>query len=672
MESLFWHLTNRTAETRFIFNLFHLLLAGLTLLVLLHQLRAKREESGEVPNRLLALGFFFVALHFALLTLYFGAGFFFHKELQWAGFERLSHGLMACALLIVVSTYLEARRGVATYLAPWTLRASALVAGVVVVDLSLSLPKLASGEHTHSLGMLATDLMALLAVGLGTWAALRGEWEGRRASLIAMACLGIAFSLHSGSLLLSQRTGIFIWNAEQQILSVSLFAFAWAAGQHSRNLLDRVFVRLNLTFIILASLIMLITAGMEKYQYLRLAEERSMNLAEFLRGHIVYYRGRGESLEAIFRHSEVLRRVVVEFGTLPELRKVDIYLDGQRASFRYTADWEVKEEIVSLASSRPPDVGVELPNSFQMIRLPVEAGTRSGDRIEFLGTMDYIDAYIGKYIILIYLLFTAVVGLATGVIGMIVTDADRRIRRQYAELQETHQQLAQAAKLASIGELAGGVAHEINTPITSILSLATHLVEAKNPATLTPGQRQNLQVIGQQAERVSKIVGNLLTLARQSRLELTRVDVAELLDTALTLIQHRWKGGKIRLHREIETDLPLALGDAGRLTEVFVNLLNNAIDAMPDGGTLVVRASPNSEPDGGVRIEVADTGSGIPAEHLPRIFDPFFTTKQSGRGTGLGLSVSHGIVKDHGGYIRAESEPGRGTTLIVILPKEVS
>lgn len=672
MGSLFWHLANRSSETQFIFSLFHLLLAGLTLLVLLHQIRAIRGEAAERPSRLLAFGFFLLALQFALPTLYFGVGFFFHKDLQWAGFERFSHGLMACALLVVVAAYLEARRRVAIRLTPWALYGAALVAGLVVMDLFLSSSRSVSGEHPHSVGMLATDVLALLAVGLGIWAVLGGEWEGRYASLVALASLGLAVCLHGGSIFATRRTEILIWNAEQQILSVSLFAFAWAAGQHSRNLLDRVFVRLNLTFIILASLIMLITAGMEKYQYLRLAEERSMNLAEFLRGHIVYYQARGESLQDIFRHPEVLKRVVIEFGTLPELREVNIYWNRQRASFRHTQDWEIKEEITSLAGPTPPYGDAEMTNSFQMIRLPIESGTDPNSRIEFLGTMDYINAYIGKYIIFLYLLFTLMVGLATGVIGMIVTDADRRLRRQYTELEETHQQLAQAAKLASIGELAGGVAHEINTPITSILSLASHLAEGRNPAKSTTGQRKSLQVIAQQAERVSKIVGNLLRLSRQSHLELTRADVAELLETAITLVQHRLREGEIQLHRQIEADLPLVLGDAGRLTEVFVNLLNNAIDAMPGGGTLVVRALPNFKPTGGVRVEVADTGCGIPAEQLPRIFDPFFTTKEPGRGTGLGLSISHGIVKDHGGQIWAESRPGFGTKLAVALPKEVS
>jgi signal transduction histidine kinase len=408
---------------------------------------------------------------------------------------------------------------------------------------------------------------------------------------------------------------------------------------------------------------------MEKYQYLRLAEERSMDLAEFLRGHIIYYQRQGENLERIFHHPEVLRRVVVEFGTMPELREVTVHLDSRRASFRYTKDREVKEEIVRLPGPSSPEAGTGLPNSFRMISLPLESNAASANRIEFVGTMDYINEYIGKYLMLIYLSFTVMVALATAIIGIIVIDTDRRFGRQYAELQEAHQHLAQAAKLASVGQLAGGVAHEINTPITSILSLASHLAEGKGGTTLTSSQRRSFQIIAQQAERVSKTVGNLLTFSRQSSLELTRIDVEDLLETAITLVQYRLKDGSIRFLRDIKPDLPPVLGDPGRLTEVFVNLLNNSLDSMPKGGKVTVRAYATQEPDSAVRVEITDTGCGIPSEIQNRVFDPFFTTKEPGKGTGLGLSISHGIVKDHGGEIWAQSRPGEGTTAVVTLPR---
>lgn len=669
MESLFWQLANRTPETQFILNLFHSLLAGLTLLVLLHRFRGRRSWLRmSWGDRILPLGFFLVVIHFVVLSLYFGIKFFLHKELEWPGVEPLSQGFLAGSVLVVIAGYMQSAEGKEKHWIRWILYGSAAVAIIVLAELFYSL-KMTPGEGPHSAGMLINDLIVLAGLVLGLRAVSKTEREGRRATLFALAAIGSAVLLQSLFLFLPQHAGILLWNLEKHLLSAALLAFAWAAGERSHNLLDRVFVRLNLTFIVLASLIMLVTAGMEKYQYFRLSEERSMDLAEFLRGHVLYYREQGDSLESIFEHPQVLRRVVVEFGTLPELRVVNVYLDGQRASLRYSQDWEIKEEITPVTAGQDQDSDMQLPGSFRMIRLPIQDGTNRNDRIEFISTMDYINQYIGKYIILIYSLFTVMVGVASLIIGIIVTDTDRRLQRQYTELQETQQQLAQAGKLASIGELTGGMAHEINTPVTSILALASHLSEGRHSASLAPSQRQSLEVIVQQSQRVAKIVGNLLAFSRQSRMELSQVDVGEVLDTALTLIQHRVKNGDIRLVREIDPALPQILGDAGRLTEVFVNLLNNAIDSMPVGGTISVRALGTTENGGGIRVEVTDTGCGIPAESLNRIFDPFFTTKEPGKGTGLGLSISHGIVKDHGGKIWTYSQVGAGTKFTVVLPR---
>jgi signal transduction histidine kinase len=665
MGPLFWQLVNRTAETQFIFNLFHLLLAGLTLLVWLHQLRMPRTGPGAQRTWFLASGFLLLVLQFALGTLHFGLEFFFRKLLGWPSLDAMGPGLAACGLLLII-TGLNDDDPVRNPFRRWLPTACAIVTGLVLLDSVIArLPRLA-GEFA-SVPLLIISFVTLMAILFGMHPVMQVRANGWRSNLAALGFTALAVLLHHSSSLVPHKAGILLWNAEQHVLSFALFAFAWAAGEHSRNLLDRIFVRLNLTFIILASVIMLMTAGMEKYQYLRLTEERSMELAEFIRGHVVYYRGQGENLKDILRHKEVLRRVVSGFGTLPELREVDIYLTGEHASFRYSSDWEIHEEIRPVGEQVSTPAALDRTNSFQMVRLPLDGGRGERDRVEFQGTMDFINAYIGKYLIMIYALFTVMVALASGVVGIIVNDADRRLRQQFAELQQTQQQLAQAAKLASIGELAGGMAHEINTPITSILSLASHLAESDN-SKVGARHRKSLQLIAQQAERVSRIVANLLTFARRSRMEVSRVNVAQLLDTATQLTQFRWRNGAINLRCEVDSNLPSVLGDAGRLTEVFVNLLNNAIDAMPEGGHLTLRASSAPAPEGGVQVEVIDTGSGIPANQLPLIFDPFFTTKEPGRGTGLGLSISHGIVKDHGGQIWAESQAGAGTTLFVTLP----
>ncbi|MGZ4813532.1 MAG: sensor histidine kinase [Terriglobales bacterium] len=661
MESLLWHLTNRTAETLLIFSLFHLLLAGLAFMVLVHQ-RMNRGVRGR-PERLITIAFAVLVLHFALLTLRFAVAFYSHAPPHLAGLDTISHGLLVAGVMVLVAAYLDAAK---RNVFPGLVAGLAAVVGLVIIDLVATGFWRAAAEGAHSRAALVSDVLAVAALLMPIRAVIRGDvgWNGRVFRLLALISLVTVLVLHAAPTVAPANYNVLLWNLQEQLMSLSLFAFTWAVGERSQHLLDRVFVRLNLTFLILASLIMLTTAGMEKYQYFRLAEERSVNLAEFLRGHYIYHHERGETMQQIFDHPEVLRRVVAEFGSLPELREVNVYASGQRVAFRYMPDWEVKETITPDDAGNSAQPEADLRNSFRMIRLPIRDGEKLA-HIEFVGTLDYVNAYIGKYIIFIYCSFTVMLALGTGIIGIIVVDTDRQMKRRYAELQQTQQQLAQAAKLASIGELAGGMAHEINNPITSILALSSHMAEKENGA-LSPRSRKSLQTIVKQAERVANLVGGLLSFSRQSQLHISELDVRELLDTALELVHFRIASGVIEVLREIPVSLPLVQGDASRLTEVFVNLLTNAIDAMPGGGTLSVRALHGAE-DGTVRVEVQDTGSGIDPEDLPRIFDPFFTTKAPGRGTGLGLSISHGIVKDHGGEIWALSKPGVGTTIVVSL-----
>jgi signal transduction histidine kinase len=666
MQSLLWHLTNRTAETLLIFNLFHLLLAGLAFMVLLHQ-RVNRGVRGRA-ERLITIAFAVLVLHFALQTLRFAVAFYSHAPLRLAGLVTISHGLQVAGVMVLVAAYLDAAK---RNVFPGLVAGLVAVVGLVLIDL-VSTGFWQAAEGAHSWAALVSDALAVAALLMPIRAVFRGDvgWNGRVFRLLALISLATVLVLHVATAVAPASYNVLLWNLQEQLMSLSLFAFTWAVGERSQHLLDRVFVRLNLTFLILASLIMLITAGMEKYQYYRLAEERSVNLAEFLRGHYIFYRERGENMQQIFDHAEVLRRVVAEFGSLPELREVNVYANGQRAAFRYMPDWEITQTITSEESASRTQPGPTLRNSFQMIRLPIDDGAK-GERIEFVGTLDYVNAYIGKYIIFIYCSFTVMLALGTAIIGIIVVDTDRQLKRRYSELQETQQQLAQAAKLASIGELAGGMAHEINNPVTSILALASHMSESENAGALTSRNRKSLQTIAKQAERIANLVGGLLSFSRQSQLHITEIDVREVLDTALDLVQFRLDAGSIRVEREFNSSLPPVQGDLSRLTEVFVNLLTNAVDAMPGGGTLVVRAT-HCAGDGAVRVEVQDSGSGIGPEDLPRIFDPFFTTKAPGRGTGLGLSISHGIVKDHGGEIWARSELGEGTTIVVSLSVRVN
>jgi hypothetical protein len=224
------------------------------------------------------------------------------------------------------------------------------------------------------------------------------------------------------------------------------------------------------------------------------------------------------------------------------------------------------------------------------------------------------------------------------------------------------QELQRREHLASIGLLASGIAHEVNTPLTGISSYAQILMQDRSP---DDPAYPILRKIEQQAFRAAGIASSLLNFSRQREGDHQELDVAGMVGETLELFEPHLRGRRIDLTQRLDDRLPRIRGNRGRLQQVLMNLLLNAVDAMPDGGTVTVLAG--SEADR-VRIEVRDTGVGIAAEHLEKIYDPFFTTKPRGRGTGLGLSVSYGIVKEHAGTLSVESNPGEGSRFTVSLP----
>jgi two-component system NtrC family sensor kinase len=230
-------------------------------------------------------------------------------------------------------------------------------------------------------------------------------------------------------------------------------------------------------------------------------------------------------------------------------------------------------------------------------------------------------------------------------------------------------QLLHAAKLASVGQLADGIAHEINNPAGIILTRSEYLASVIKEREALSSIHEDIEAIRRQARRIAEIVGSLLTFSRPSKLQVRRLDLNTLLTECLALLSPKFYGQKVEMHCDLDKSLPQVSGDADRLEQVFINILNNAIEAMPQGGRLAVRTGVNAGRN--VYVQVSDTGLGITEEDLKKVFDPFFTTKQPGRGTGLGLSVSYGIIRDHGGRIEVSSVPGRGTTFKVILPLEV-
>ena len=232
---------------------------------------------------------------------------------------------------------------------------------------------------------------------------------------------------------------------------------------------------------------------------------------------------------------------------------------------------------------------------------------------------------------------------------------------------ELERRLVQADKLSSIGLLAAGVAHEVNTPLAVISTYAQML------AKQISGDAQKaplLEKIARQTFRASEIVNSLLNFSRTSPTEFVSVDLNKIARETLTLVEHQLTKAGIEVRLNLDEKLPRIKGNPGKLQQVFLNLFLNARDAMESGGLLAVStASPEEKHASLVRVTVADSGAGISPENLPRIFDPFFTTKGARKGTGLGLSVSYGIVREHGGDIEVESEMGSGTRFQLSFPE---
>ena len=226
------------------------------------------------------------------------------------------------------------------------------------------------------------------------------------------------------------------------------------------------------------------------------------------------------------------------------------------------------------------------------------------------------------------------------------------------------EQLQQREKLSSIGLLAAGVAHEVNTPLTGVSSYTQMLL-----AMLAENDPKHalLQKVRTQAERATNIVNNLLNFSRTGNAsEFGEIDMAQVLNDTLQLLEPQLRRSQIEIVRDYEDDSPLVYGNAGKLQQVFTNLILNARDAIPDGGRITL--STRTLDDGSLLVEVADTGIGIAPENVAKIYDPFYTTKGVGRGTGLGLAVSYGIVQEHAGHINVDSTPGHGTRFHITLP----
>jgi signal transduction histidine kinase len=260
--------------------------------------------------------------------------------------------------------------------------------------------------------------------------------------------------------------------------------------------------------------------------------------------------------------------------------------------------------------------------------------------------------------------------LVAAVLGALVYRVPMRaLWHAIDEVERTQAQLVHSDRLSSIGEMYAGLAHEINNPLGIILTRVRFLLATAAERQLPPDLVQDLEVIDRHGSRIAETIRGLLAFARRTEFEFAPTDVNGVIGEAVALVEPLFARQGIGLQLFLDRSLPRVRASAQHLQQVFLNLVNNAHDAMPDGGTITLRTYRNGS---SLVAEVRDTGRGIPPEIQPRVFEPFFTTKDVGKGTGLGLAVSYGIVRAHGGDLTVESRQGDGAVFRVVLPGEVT
>lgn len=273
---------------------------------------------------------------------------------------------------------------------------------------------------------------------------------------------------------------------------------------------------------------------------------------------------------------------------------------------------------------------------------------------------------------LFFVLFTAFVGVLAGMLmdwvereEMVRIKLSTAYQEVVRRLRENEEQLIRAEKLTSLGQMAASIAHEINNPLAGVLMYTKLLAKKISGDTFKKEESLGyLSKMETEVVRCSRIIRNLLDFARQTEPTLRPVDINRVMEQVLSMVGHQAQLQNVDIVKEFSSSLPEVMADFDQLQQIFTNLTLNAIQAMPDGGRLTIRSSAM---DGGVRVDVQDTGCGISKENMGKLFTPFFTTKEKGKGVGLGLAVAHGIIERHKGRIKVQSEVGKGTTFSVLL-----
>lgn len=290
--------------------------------------------------------------------------------------------------------------------------------------------------------------------------------------------------------------------------------------------------------------------------------------------------------------------------------------------------------------------GSEFGGVGKLVRQRVIAVTKSGQQIPL--SLSACTIYEGNQPI-------AIVGIFRDI---------SRVEQMERQLEDARAQLFKAEKMASLGKLAAGIAHEINNPLSGILIYASLVMDSFEASD---ERRDDLHLVIQEAMKCQEIVHDMLEFAHQTPFEITSFDLNTVIETGMRLLIKKSLFGNIHVYKDLKPDLPLIFGDPSRIRQVVINLVINAIDAMMGRGTLTIKTGLRGKGQI-VEIEITDTGPGIPEDILPKIFDPFFTTKDVRKGTGLGLAVTYSIVRAHNGNIRVKTTEGQGTTFFIDLP----
>ena len=456
------------------------------------------------------------------------------------------------------------------------------------------------------------------------------------------------------------------WAVEHLATIVALIVLCFAIEARSVQTSVRFFLRLNLTFVVLATSVIVALGAVERHELIDVSTVQLQDLAEYIRGDLLTRRAHGIVADDAFASGDLVHNLVADFGRYPDLRRIHVALGSSNMTLSIDDSGEISRVAWRGERVLRPRVSIRDFEIAPVVAFPIVAAGHRVGAVALDYSLRQINARIGRQMQLIFVAFTVFVAVASVATGMLVVGAERTIREQFDELERTRRRLTINERLASIGSVAGGVAHELNNPAGILVARTDLLLSGlEEPTATVPAIREDLETIRRQAQRIARTVKDLLTFSRPVEPAREPFDVREVLESAVALVQPLVAGRDIAVQRAYADRVPAAWGDRSRVEQVFTNVLANAIQAIDGSGVVTVATG---RVPAGVAVYIRDTGCGIPAADLDRIFDPFFSTKGPGRGTGLGLSIAFGIIRDHGGTIDVTSRPASGSEFRIVLP----